>query len=93
MLTRAPAYDDELATGPAFDALLEDISSRALEFRENKRITRDIVEKFQEIGVYRALVSRRFGGLETSPMSFLGLIERIAWADASAGWVLPLIHL
>ncbi|MFT8564626.1 acyl-CoA dehydrogenase family protein [Acetobacter orientalis] len=87
MLTRAPAYDDELATGPAFDALLEDISSRALEFRENKRITRDIVEKFQEIGVYRALVSRRFGGLETSPMSFLGLIERIAWADASAGWV------
>ncbi|AOW49058.1 acyl-CoA dehydrogenase family protein [Acetobacter ascendens] len=87
MLIQTPECKADLAKGPAFDALIEDISSRALEFRENRRITKDIIEKFQEIGVYRALVARQFGGMEVSPMSFLELIERIGWADASAGWV------
>lgn len=37
--------------------------------------------------MYRALVAQRFGGLEATPMEFLELVEAIAQADASAGWV------
>ncbi|WP_367161132.1 acyl-CoA dehydrogenase family protein (plasmid) [Kozakia baliensis] len=72
---------------PALPSLLEDIRARALEFRGARRIPQDIVEGLRHIGVYRALVDRRFGGLEVTPMAFLELIETIGHADASAGWV------
>lgn len=71
----------------AFHSLLDAIRERATEFRTKRRIPRDIVEGFRSIGVYRALVAHRFGGLEVSPVTFLELIETIAHADASAGWV------
>ncbi|GBR44435.1 acyl-CoA dehydrogenase family protein [Gluconobacter roseus] len=77
----------ELLKDPALAPLLETIRERALEFRKARRIPQDIVEGFRKAGVYRALVAHCFGGLEASPMAFLSLIETIAHADASAGWV------
>ncbi|GBQ34041.1 flavin-dependent monooxygenase [Gluconacetobacter azotocaptans] len=73
--------DDALAP------LLAEIRARALEFRRARKIPEEIVEKFRQVGVYRALVARRFGGMELSPAVFLELIEVIGNADASAGWV------
>lgn len=78
---------NELLKSPALEPLLKDIRARGLEFRKARRVPQDIVEGFQKVGVYRALVSDRFGGMEVSPMAFLELIETIAQADASAGWV------
>ncbi|GAC89051.1 acyl-CoA dehydrogenase [Gluconobacter thailandicus F149-1 = NBRC 100600] len=72
---------------PALSALLEEIRERALEFRRVRRVPQDIVEGFQHVGVYRALVATQFGGLEVSPSTFLELIETIGHADGSAGWV------
>ena len=70
-----------------FDALLADIRARRKEFEEQKYISQDIIEKFKEIGVYRALVPKRFGGDEKSPAEFLQMVEAIAAADGSAGWI------
>ena len=70
-----------------FDALLADIRARRREFERNRRISADIVERFKEIGVYRALVPKEFGGDQKSPMEFLMMVEAIAAADGSAGWV------
>lgn len=69
--------------------LLEEIKTRALasEFDDQTFISKDIIEKFKAIGVYRALVPRRFGGDEISPTQFCELIEQISMADGSAGWV------
>lgn len=70
-----------------FDSLLADIRARRKEFEQQKHISQDIIERFKSIGVYRALVPKRYGGDEKSPIDFLLMVEEIAAADGSAGWV------
>ncbi len=67
--------------------LLTEIRARRAEFEKLTYVPLDMVEKLQAIGVYRAFVPRSLGGDELSPMQFLKLIEAIATADASTGWV------
>lgn len=69
------------------DSLLAEIRGQRREFERNKRISQDIIERFKKIGIYRALVPKQFGGDERSPMDFLLMVEAIASADGSAGWV------
>jgi alkylation response protein AidB-like acyl-CoA dehydrogenase len=69
------------------DALLRDIRERRKEFEAQRFISQDIIDRFKKIGVYRALVAKRFGGEEKSPAEFCELIEAISQADGSAGWV------
>jgi len=78
-----------LASGPAFEALLDGVRDRARlgEFDRQRYISRDVIDAFKAHGVYRALVPKRFGGLECSPGAFCEMIERISHADGSAGWV------
>lgn len=70
-----------------FDALLDDIRQRREEFEAQRHISADIVDAFKDIGVYRALVPKRYGGDEKSPAEFLKMVEAISAADGSAGWV------
>lgn len=72
-----------------FELLLRNIKERALlgEFDDRKHISQDIIERFRTAGVYRALVPKRFGGKESTPFDFCQLIECLAEADGSAGWV------
>ena len=67
--------------------LLKSIRDRAGEFQNLRHIPQDVVDQFKGLGVYRAFVPERFGGDAKSPAEFCRLIEDIAWADASAGWV------
>jgi len=69
------------------DALLQEIRDRRMEFEEQKYISADIINTFKEVGVYRAFVPKQFGGDEQSPLEFLLLVEAIAAASGSAGWV------
>ena len=71
----------------SFEALLADIRARRSEFEARQSVTPDIIEAFQAHGVYRAMVSKRFGGDAKSPAEFCRLIETISQADGSAGWV------
>jgi len=77
----------ESAATSSLDALLAEIRERRNEFDRLRHIPQDIVEKFRAIGVYRAFVPRELGGDEGSPAAFCELIEQIAEADGSAGWV------
>lgn len=70
-----------------FDALLDDIRARRKEFEDQKYISQDIIDQFKRIGVYRALVPKHYGGDEKTPLEFLLMVEAIAQADGSAGWV------
>jgi alkylation response protein AidB-like acyl-CoA dehydrogenase len=70
-----------------FDSLLADIRARRLEFEEQRYISNDIIEKFQQIGIYRAFAPQEFGGDGKTPAEFLQAIEAISAADGSAGWV------
>lgn len=76
------------AASPGFlQGLLADIRARAAEFEQQRHISPDIIEGFKQLGVYRALVPKRLGGLEWHARQFCELIETIAQADGSAGWV------
>lgn len=76
------------AASPSFlQGLLADIRARAAEFEQQRHISPDIIEGFKQLGVYRALVPKRLGGLEWHARQFCELIETIAQADGSAGWV------
>lgn len=69
------------------DELLRDIRARRKEFEAQRFISPDIIQRFKKVGVYRALVAKRYGGDEKSPAEFCELIETISKADGSAGWV------
>jgi len=71
----------------ALEALLPEIRQRRKEFEKQQHISPDIIQRFKKVGVYRALVAKRYGGDEKSPAEFCELIETISKADGSAGWV------
>lgn len=70
-----------------FDDLLGEIRRRRVEFERQRYVSDDIVQRFRDIGIYRAFVPASFGGDERSPIEFLLAIEAISEADGSAGWV------
>jgi indole-3-acetate monooxygenase len=63
------------------------VRERRAEFEAQRQISDDVIEMMKAVGIYRALVARRFGGDEMPPGDFLRLIETISQADGSAGWV------
>ncbi|MGO3414221.1 MAG: acyl-CoA dehydrogenase family protein [Kluyvera intermedia] len=74
-------------TREALDPLLSEVAARSEDFEHQRHISDDIISRFQQVGVYRALVPKIYGGDECSPAQFCKLIEQIATADGSAGWV------
>ena len=70
-----------------FSALLEDIAGRRAEFKAQRHISQDVIEKLQEIGLYRSFVPKQLGGDPISPTQFMKYIERLAVADGSTAWV------
>jgi len=81
------APDITLDKSAALARLLSAVRARRGEFGANQQIGADVVEMMKQAGVYRACLAKRFGGDEASPEAFLKLIETIATADGSAGWV------
>lgn len=69
------------------DLLLSDIRRRREEFTRLQQIAPDVIGQFRRLGVYRALVPKALGGDEKGPREFCELVETIAQADGSAGWV------
>ncbi|MHA0862715.1 acyl-CoA dehydrogenase family protein [Enterobacter wuhouensis] len=67
--------------------LLGDVATRSHEFEHQRHISDDVISRFKQVGVYRALVPKLYGGDECSPAQFCELIEQISTADGSAGWV------
>ena len=70
-----------------FDQLMVDIRARSDEFAAQHYVSDDIVERFKDIGIYRAFVPKEYGGDERTPVEFLLAIEALSEADGSAGWV------
>jgi alkylation response protein AidB-like acyl-CoA dehydrogenase len=46
-----------------------------------------MIERFKQVGIYRAATPKCYGGDALAPALFLRMIERISEADGSAGWV------
>ncbi|WP_068079360.1 acyl-CoA dehydrogenase family protein [Novosphingobium rosa] len=89
----AAAAQDATAPAQAPEALaihddfIARLKARRAEFAALGQLPADVVEDLRKLGVYRALVARRYGGDECSPMAFLEMVERLSQADGSVGWV------
>jgi alkylation response protein AidB-like acyl-CoA dehydrogenase len=89
----AAAAQDATAPAQAPEALaihddfIARLKARRAEFAALGQLPADVVEDLRRLGVYRALVARRYGGDECSPMAFLEMVERLSQADGSVGWV------
>lgn len=92
-MTLAPTSESEGASDcradkdAALNIVMDAARTRRAEFGAQQRLSPDMVEMLKRAGVYRAMVAKRFGGDESSPTDFLRLIEHIATADGSTGWV------
>ncbi|WP_339487280.1 acyl-CoA dehydrogenase family protein [Pseudomonas sp. EL_65y_Pfl2_R95] len=72
---------------PAFQAVLKEVRQRREEFDALGHVPVDMIERFKSVGIYRASTPECFGGDALPPAQFLQMIELIAQADGSAGWV------
>jgi alkylation response protein AidB-like acyl-CoA dehydrogenase len=82
-----PVVDDTTVQNQAFERMLDEVRQRREEFDAGSHVPRDMIERFKEVGIYRAATPKCFGGDALAPGLFLQMIERISEADGSAGWV------
>jgi alkylation response protein AidB-like acyl-CoA dehydrogenase len=71
----------------AFSDLLHLIKVRRNDFQKLSHVPRDVVNAMKRAGIFRASTPKRFGGDALPAADFLKMVERIAEADGSAGWV------
>ncbi|MEM9055290.1 MAG: acyl-CoA dehydrogenase family protein [Pseudomonadota bacterium] len=67
-------------------SLQSELSARAAEMEEVRRLPADLAQKMAEAGLFRMVTPSVYGGLECSPRQIVETVEAVAQANASAGW-------
>lgn len=67
-------------------ALRSELSDRAAEMEEVRRLPSDLARKLAEGGLFRMVTPSAYGGLECSPRQIVDAVDAVAEANASAGW-------
>ena len=62
------------------------ISTRAPEIEDGRRVPLDLVAQLTDIGFFRMLLPRRFGGLEIDFPPSVEILAELSAADGSVGW-------
>jgi alkylation response protein AidB-like acyl-CoA dehydrogenase len=75
------------ATLDSVQALVPEISGRAEEIEQARDVPLDLVEKLRAAGVFSRYVPRSHGGQELWPIEAVTVIEELARADGSVGWI------
>ncbi|VWX59114.1 acyl-CoA dehydrogenase family protein [Sphingorhabdus sp. 109] len=66
--------------------LLPEISARAEETEQARRLPADLAAKLAAAGAFNLSKPAAIGGLELDPLDFMKIVATVAGADASAGW-------
>lgn len=75
------------STLEAVRALVPAIRERADEIERGRRVPLDLVRGLAEAGAFRMCIPRALGGGEEDVATLLQVIETLAEADGSAGWI------
>lgn len=62
------------------------IAARASEIEARRTVPADIIDQLRDIGVFRMITPRAYGGLEFSLPDFVRVLSAVAAADGSVGW-------
>jgi alkylation response protein AidB-like acyl-CoA dehydrogenase len=73
-------YDSPIST------LTPMIRNECREVDRTRQIPTVVVNALRDAGVFRMLTPRALGGAESDPLSFLRVVDEVAYADGSAGW-------
>lgn len=83
-----------------FDALMERLDAITPLLKANAdaneaggRLTPEVEAALKESGAYKVGIPRSLGGYEFSPRQVIQAIEKISYADASAGWVFMALQM
>ena len=98
--------DDLRQTDPRLDDLVGRaqelgplISSRAADGEAQRNVGADVVQAISDAELFRIMVPKRFGGMETDIRTHLAVSAAVANADGATAWitaltnVLSLIHI
>lgn len=78
---------DALAVLDAARGLAPSIQDRAAEIEQGRRLPLDLVDQMATAGCFRLALPADLGGIEAHPARQVEVIEELARADGSVGWV------
>lgn len=64
----------------------KELRERADEIEAERKLPREISDRFAQAGFYRLMVPEIYGGLEAPPMESMQTIELLAQADGASAW-------
>ena len=67
------------------------IAGRAAEGRDRRQVCDDVVQALEDSGFMRAVLPKRWGGLEVSPQEFFAAHLKIAEQDMSTAWIAGIV--
>jgi indole-3-acetate monooxygenase len=79
--------DDAARLIAALRELAPKIAARSKEIEDGRRVPSDIAVSLRELGLFRTLLPRSLGGLELTAPDVVQMLEILAAADSSVGWV------
>lgn len=68
------------------EAVRPAVAAASPEIEDKRRLPPDLLDRLHEQKLFRLLMPRTNGGIETDPITFFHVIETIARADASTAW-------
>jgi alkylation response protein AidB-like acyl-CoA dehydrogenase len=72
----------------AAQALAPDLRASADEIDRERRLPTHLMDRMVDAGLVRMLLPRDLGGWQLDPLTAVELVEAVAAANGSAGWVL-----
>ncbi|WP_107984791.1 3-hydroxy-9,10-secoandrosta-1,3,5(10)-triene-9,17-dione monooxygenase oxygenase subunit [Rhodococcus sp. OK519] len=72
-------------------ALLPVLRERAGQVEEHRQISADVIGQLTDIGFFRLLQPRAFGGFEADPRDYYAAVRSLASACGSTGWVASVV--
>lgn len=85
--TTPATLSDGLRPAAVARTLAPEIARRAAEAEALGTMPTEMVDQLRAAKIFRSLQPRAFGGLELAPTEFIEMIEELARADGSAGWI------
>lgn len=82
-----PRAEDPLGAARALAGIIRE-AAPAIE--RERRVPLDIIDALRDAGLFHMLIPRSLGGAEVDPVLACQVVEEIAAADASTGWVVML---